>query len=158
MRRVCDLDEPFLDRLLQLGLQTEVGDAAVHRDDQLGQLEVPVGLEQLDDVLRLGVKRQPNVLEQTQMLEITCHVFPLPDQEIYLGFFRVNIGALKLQSAESVRRKGVRVVLDLPGFALGIAVLRIADQLRSVDAVRVRIAVHETLVLLEFPAASASEW
>ena len=59
MGRVCHFSQTLLDRLLQFGLEAKVRDPAVHRDDQLGQLELPIGLEQLDDVLRLGVERQP---------------------------------------------------------------------------------------------------
>ena len=92
LRGLGNLDEAALDGLLELGLQAKVGYAAVHGDDELGQLELPVVLEQLDDVLRLGVEREANVL----------------------GASRVDVGALELECAERVGRKRFRVVLNAP--------------------------------------------
>ena len=43
-------------------LQFEVGDASVHGDEEFRQLKAPVLLHQLQDLLRLRVKRQPHKL------------------------------------------------------------------------------------------------
>ncbi len=63
-RRLGGLEQPLPEDALQLGLQLEVGDAAVHRDEQLGQLEPPLLLQQLQDQFRLRIVRHANILKQ----------------------------------------------------------------------------------------------
>jgi len=83
MRRVCHLLQALEQRRLELRLQTEVGNPAVDGDDELGQLKLPVALQQLDDVLGVGVERQPDIV----------------------GLRSVNARTLELQGAEGVGRQ-----------------------------------------------------
>lgn len=63
------LEQALAQNLLERGLELEVGAAAVHRDQEFRQAEIPLATEQLDDWLRLGVVGEPNVLRNTIMLD-----------------------------------------------------------------------------------------
>lgn len=56
------LDEAFAEHLLELGLEVEVLEASVHGDEQGGQLQLPVLHHQMQEVVRLGVIGDSNVL------------------------------------------------------------------------------------------------
>ena len=58
------LQQPFAEDALQLGLQFEVGDAAMDGDEQLGELEPPLLLQQLEDQVRLGIVGHAHILKQ----------------------------------------------------------------------------------------------
>lgn len=54
--------EPFAQDALEPRLELEVGLAAVHGDDELGQLEAPLAREQLQDEVGPRLEAQPDEL------------------------------------------------------------------------------------------------
>ena len=71
--RLRRLQQAFAKDALQLGLQIKVRDAAVDGDDELGHLQLPVALQQLEHQLWRRVVRQAHVLQRRQKRgDITC--------------------------------------------------------------------------------------
>lgn len=64
------LDQALAEHLLELRLQVEVLQAAVHRDEQGGQLQLPVLHHQMQQVVRFGVVRDPNILAKARKFKI----------------------------------------------------------------------------------------
>lgn len=60
------LEESLAQHFLQLGLQLEVGLAALDGEQQLGQLQTPLPGEELQDEVWSGVVGQPHVLRHKE--------------------------------------------------------------------------------------------
>lgn len=58
----CSLDQALPEHLLEFGLQIKVLQASVHRDEQGGQLQLPVLHHQMQQVVRFGVIADANIL------------------------------------------------------------------------------------------------
>ena len=55
-------DQAFAENLLELGLEVEVLETSVHRDEQGGQLQLPVLHHQMQQVVRLCLIGNPDIL------------------------------------------------------------------------------------------------
>jgi len=60
------LEESLAQHFLQLGLQLEVGLAALDGEQQLGQLQAPLPGEELQNEVWSGVVRKPHVLQNIE--------------------------------------------------------------------------------------------
>jgi len=67
----------------ELRLQVKVSDASVDGDDELGQLQRPLVLQQLHDTIRSSVTRQTHVLQTTPT---TMHCSSTARTIVYLQF------------------------------------------------------------------------
>ena len=63
-------DQPLPKHLLELGLQLKVLQTSVDRDEEGGQLQLPVFHHQVEQGVRLGVVRHPDVLRTNIQSEL----------------------------------------------------------------------------------------
>ena len=64
-------EETLPEDALEFGLDVEVGDAAMNGDEELGEVEVPVVLQQLQDEFGRRVERQTHKLKT---YNISCNL------------------------------------------------------------------------------------
>lgn len=67
-------DQAFPEHLLEFGLEVEVLETSVYGDEQGGQLQLPVLHHQMQEVVRLGVIGDPNILERKRKARY-CDLF-----------------------------------------------------------------------------------
>lgn len=84
----CSLDQAFAKHLLEFRLQVEVLETSVYRDEQGGQLQLPVLHHQMQQVVRFGLIGDANILEREKKGEVSqcCDLYPIkPDSHFALS-------------------------------------------------------------------------
>lgn len=71
--------QAFPKHLLEFGLEVKVLETPMHRNEQRGQLQLPVLYHQMQEVVRLGVIRNTNVLRK-KIISVGCVCFKLHDK------------------------------------------------------------------------------
>lgn len=64
-------DQAFAEHLLEFGLEVEVLETSVYRDEQGGQLQLPVLHHQMQEVVRFGVVGDSDVLKKREKYVVT---------------------------------------------------------------------------------------
>lgn len=86
-------DQAFAKHLLEFRLQVEVLKASVYRDEQGGQLQLPVLYHQMQQVVRFGVIGDSNILGEKRREKHSCDLYSIkPDSHfVCFNFFMLQV-------------------------------------------------------------------